>query len=60
MTRDDGGGIGTALDEFQWDYEPPVAERRFYLKPVGDFFGAFRWEGRGGQFPTPEERFEEP
>jgi hypothetical protein len=53
-SRDDDG-IGTELDRFRWDYEPPVAERRFFLRPVGAFFGAFRWEGKEGQFPMPED-----
>ncbi len=58
MKSDDGSGIGSRLDEFRWDYEPANTERRFFLKPVGAFFGTFRWEGRGGQFPVPEDQVE--
>lgn len=53
-------GIGSALDQFRWDYEPPPAERRFFLRPVGAFFGNFKWEGRDGQFPVSVGQTEEP
>ena len=58
MKPHDDGGIGNELDRFRWDYEPPVAERRFFLRPVSAFFDTFRWEGKEGQFPMPEDRCE--
>lgn len=52
--------IGSALDQFRWDYEPAPPERRFFLKPVSAFFGTFKWDGHEGQFPVPGGRAEEP
>jgi len=54
----DGSGVGTRLDCFRWDYQPPAVDRRFFLKPVGDFFGAFHWDGRDEISPVTEDRAE--
>lgn len=58
MKSGDDGGIGSRLDRFRWDHEPANADSRFFLKPVGAFFGNFRWEGKDGRFPVPEDQVE--
>ncbi len=47
--------MGTTLDECRWDYSPPKPKRRFFLKPLGAFFGNFPWEG-GSKKPAPQSQ----